>query len=235
MILQLVSGDPDLARGLKDRLRSLGMSLVHYTDPIKAMDNLKETSPKVILYSYRDFPRHWKVMIRFLKEELGKAQIVFILFTDGRPEVEEASKAAFLGVNAFVDCQGNVDLLARQVKEIYSRYGAFESDGNPVYVWEPGDTPLGFLFRHPVQQFLIPGRLIRLERDRGVFKPENRQDILSLEPGTAIPGCSLFIDDQSVFLDARVEGNTGQLLLNFTALPEKTAQVLEKKLSRLVV
>ncbi|OHD12708.1 MAG: hypothetical protein A2Z96_07505 [Spirochaetes bacterium GWB1_48_6] len=235
MILQFVSADNLLAKGLKDLLRSLGISLVHYTDPIKAMDNLRETGPKIILYSLQDFPRHWKIMMRFLKEDLGKSQVIFILFSREKPDVEEADKAVFLGVNALIQYQGNAESLARQVKDIYARYGAFENDGEPVYLWETGDTPLGFLFRHPIQQFLIPGRLTRLEKLHGVFKPENRLDILQLEAGQTLTNCSLFIENQSVFLDCLILSNTGQLLLEFQNPCEKTCEAIGSKLRGLAL
>ncbi|MFW5802131.1 MAG: hypothetical protein ACOCVC_08850, partial [Spirochaeta sp.] len=42
--------------------------ILHYGDPLKAMDNLQELKPNILIVSAHDFPRHWKPLHVLLRD-----------------------------------------------------------------------------------------------------------------------------------------------------------------------
>lgn len=229
MIVMYVGADPNLADDLREALNPLGAGVVHYRNPIKALDNIAEITPSAILYSQQDFPRHWKIMVKLVREEFSRQECVFVLFRHGNAEMEEMEKAVHLEINAILSLdQGHTELI-RQFQDVYLRYGSFPispgnsgSDGNKEG-WS-------MVFRHPVSRQMVSGVLVLLEKTGGVFRPDFRQSIADLAASVKLPGCSIKLGTQVAQLSARVTRNTGQLVLEWDNIGAE-----ERKLIQLVL
>ena len=229
MILMLVTGETPLSVELSKHLAPSGISVIHYKHPIKALDNLGESSPRIVLYDLQDFPRHWKILVKYLRDEFAKEEVVFLLFSETRPALEEANKALYLGVNGILKYNGDPQQLARNVREVYLRYGTLDVSAATQGVNTEG--PLGFLFRHPRRRNLVTGRLMRLEEKTATFRPDFAHEIADLSVGEEIPGCSLRLGEALLNLDARVKKNTGQLVLSISPAKLEDASVLGEHLT----
>ncbi len=60
---------------------------IHYRSAIKALDNLKEIMPNVVIIDTRDFPRHWKVLAQHLQSEHENVQLILLTAIDQEGEI----------------------------------------------------------------------------------------------------------------------------------------------------
>jgi hypothetical protein len=74
-------------------VKPLGFELIRYHHVLKAMDNIDETDPSGIIISARDFPRHWKTMVQFVRSERPKDACPIIILKGENFPLEETSKA----------------------------------------------------------------------------------------------------------------------------------------------
>ncbi len=217
MILLLVKEDPALGLELRKYLAPYGVSVVSYRNPLKAFDNLDETQPAIVLWDVQDYPRHWKIFIKYLREEHSKDEAVFLLLSHGAPELEEASKSLFLGVNGILSSQDETDVLARNIREVFLRYGNFEVDVAPeedvAERTQRNQKPLPFLFRHPRDKHLVTGQIVRYDGRKAVFRPDFAHEVADLSEGESLSGGSLKLEEGLVTLDATITKNNGQLQL----------------------
>jgi hypothetical protein len=213
MILMLVKEDTPWARGLEGHLAPYGVSVVHYRHPLKALDNLVETRPSIVLYDLQDFPRHWKILVKYLREEYQKDEVIFLLVSNGPPPLEEANKALYLGVNGILQFHGDVEALARNIREVFLRYGTFEVDTAGPPPVAGSEAPLAFLFRHPRGKHLVTGVLVKYDGRRATFKPDFAHEVADLSEGETLAGGSLRLAESLVNVDATIVKNNGQLHL----------------------
>jgi DNA-binding NarL/FixJ family response regulator len=211
MILMLVKDETPWAAGLDRCLSPYGVGVVHYRHPLKALDNLAETKPSIVLYDLQDFPRHWKILIKYLREEFRKDEVIFLLVSTGPAPLEEANKALYLGVNGILQFNGDVEALARNIREVFLRYGTFEVESAPET--QGSDGPLAFLFRHPRHKHLVTGTLVKYDGQKATFKPDFPHEVADLSEGESLAGGSLRLAESLITLDATVLKNNGQLQL----------------------
>jgi len=102
MKLLLVLGSDDTHNLISLYVKPLGFELIRYGHVLKAMDNIDEIDPSAVIISARDFPRHWKIMVQFIRSERSKDVCPIILLKGENFSLEEASKASFLGVSGLV-------------------------------------------------------------------------------------------------------------------------------------
>jgi hypothetical protein len=213
MILMLVKDQMASAIELGRRLAPYGVSVVSYRHPLKALDNLEEVQPSIILYDLQDFPRHWKILIKYLREERTKNEVVFLLVCHGPPPLEEANKALYLGVNGILQDNGSVEILAKNIREVFLRYGTFEVETESRVPVEGADVPLAFLFRHPRDKHLVTGTIVKYDGQWATFKPDFPHEVADLSEGEILAGGSLRLAENLVTLDATILKNSGQLHL----------------------
>lgn len=214
MILMLVKDEAPWAADLGRELAPYGVSVVHYLHPLKALDNLQETHPSIVLYDLQDFPRHWKILVKYLREEFSKEEVIFLLVSNGPPALEEANKALFLGVNGILQYPGDAPALARNIREVFLRYGTFDVETATRSGRGPAEAPMAFLFRHPRRKHLVTGMLLKYDGERATFKADFAHEIADLDDGESLLGGSLRMADSLKTVDATILKNNGQLQLS---------------------
>jgi DNA-binding response OmpR family regulator len=103
MKLMLVSESPQLRPLLEKLFPSKNADVIHYENPIKAMDNLEEIEPEIVVFAATDFPRHWKPFVIYLRNTFTRNEAVFILLVNNTFDEEEARKADYLDVNSVIE------------------------------------------------------------------------------------------------------------------------------------
>ncbi len=230
MILMMVKNEGKLASGLSRALAPYGVNVIHYRHPLKALDNLTETDPRIILFDWVDFPRHWKILVKYLREEFPKDEKVILLFGEVHPPLDEANKALFLGVNGLLTFDGSATNLADKIREVFLRYGTFEEDSGSTALTKAGT--MSFVFRHPRRKHLVTGVFLHLEEDTATFKPDFGHETADLNAGDELLDGSLRLLDALIVLNARVLRNTGQLHLVLEPSRPEDARLLREKLHR---
>ncbi|MDZ7793247.1 MAG: PilZ domain-containing protein [Spirochaetia bacterium] len=210
----LVIEDQDTSERIIQHLTPLGFDFIHYLNPVKALDNIDEINPDLVLFSAEDFPRHWKPFIRLLRGKQNKEESVFILLTGDNFSTEEASKASVLEVNGMVDSQLK-DEAIQHLQDIFARYNFLSeprSDKRYPGAWTEG---LDFAFTHPRSYALITGAITDISLGGLNFNPDMPQATADIMEGEEIKGCSLSIGDKTFQIDIKIIRNSRQMAIHF--------------------
>ena len=84
-------------------LKDKGFDLIHYKWIIKALDNIEEIQPDVVVLSAGEYPRHWKTLTSFVQSGIGGNNVKIFLYETAPLGSEDAEKAKQLGVKSFTD------------------------------------------------------------------------------------------------------------------------------------
>lgn len=200
----IVVEDDAVADVVKLYLQPLGLDVIRYRDPLKALDNLDEISPDAVVMSARDFPRHWKPIVVGIRATKPKSACAIILLKGDFFPFEEAAKAAYLGVNGVIkeDLSDKSELIRFQ--QILERYIEID-DGKAQDRHIPGPYDrLGFVFSHPARYTPIAGTIETISSLGLSFVPESKVMIADLESGMLIEDASLRIDTQIMPMQCRL-------------------------------
>lgn len=218
MKILLVSEREEIRRYIRKNFMPRGAEIIQYYNPIKAMDNLDELEPDVVLFSGQDFPRHWKPFLIFLRGSRAREQCVFVLLTGEDFDHEEADKAQALQVNGILHERLTDQRELARLKEVVSRYRDIgDSRTEKRHVPTRLDR-IAFLFTHPTQLVLVTGTVEDLSAAGISFVPQDRQQTLDLKVGESIPACSLRVGDTLLSFASRVVRNERTLSLAFDLL-----------------
>lgn len=90
-------------------LETAGYDVIIYKWLLKALDNVEEIAPHLIIVSTKDYPRHWKTLTQYAQTVCTSYKPQVILYSEGGLEDEEAQKAKVLNVRGIfesVDVKG---------------------------------------------------------------------------------------------------------------------------------
>lgn len=68
MKAMLVIEKDSIKHKVVEHLAPQGFVFIHYTNPLKAMDNIDEVAPEIVLFSAADYPRHWKPFLQLFRQ-----------------------------------------------------------------------------------------------------------------------------------------------------------------------
>jgi hypothetical protein len=103
----LVVADNDTAiENISTVLKAAGYDTIVYRWLLKALDNIEEIAPHLIIISTKDYPRHWKTMTQFVQSGIGGHVPQVILYVPEDFSEEEEEKADALGVRGLFDSVG---------------------------------------------------------------------------------------------------------------------------------
>lgn len=199
--------DDSVAEIVKYYLKPLGLDIIHYRDPIKALDNLEEIFPDAVIMSAKDFPRHWKAIVVDIRSSRPKSACAVVLLKGDFFPFEEAAKAAYLGVNGVVkeDLADKAEL--SRFQQVLKRYVEIDdsrvSDRHAPGPWDR----LGFIFSHPVSLAPIAGVIETISSDGLSFVADQGALVADLEPGMLIDDASLRIDSDILAVRLRLVRN----------------------------
>ena len=211
---------------LSFHLTPLGFEFLHYLNPIKAMDNIEEIDPDIVLFSGEDFPRHWKPFLQYLRSFRERDKTIFILLSPEHLEVEEAAKAIFLGVNGIIIEDFSDESRLDQLRRLVSRYKMLNDKRIvPRYVPMSADK-MDLVFNHPDSMKLVTGTIKNISFSGASFLPDNPQITLDLTPGKKINHCSLKLGENIISFNASVLRNSNILILDFDSLTDESRDQL---------
>ena len=115
----LIADDEKAINNISEVLKSAGYDTIVYKWFLKALDNIEEIAPHLIVVSTSDYPRHWKIIAQYATKGFGDYRPQLILYTDENFDEEEMKKAQALNVRGWFDSIG-VDGLDK-LREILSK------------------------------------------------------------------------------------------------------------------
>ena len=228
MKLLLVGSSRELVKRVHTRFGSQGVDVIRYSHPIKAMDNLEEVQPSVVLFSSSDFPRHWKPFLTFLRGELYRDRCVFILLIPPEFSEDDALKAQHLGANGLIsEALADESELAR-LHDIIARYQDLRDTRSATRYRPTPQDRVAFLATHPRTRQLIFGTVRDLSVSGLAFIPDIPAGTAGLDPGSTIPTAALRIGDDIILTSVTVLRHDDALILLFDHLSARESALLEE-------
>jgi len=97
----LISDREEIINYVTPLLKEKGFDLIHYKWIIKALDNIEEIQPDLIVLSAMEYPRHWKTLAGFVQSGIGGNDVKMYLYDKQPLPSDEREKAYDLGVLPF--------------------------------------------------------------------------------------------------------------------------------------
>ncbi|WP_319561323.1 PilZ domain-containing protein [Marispirochaeta sp.] len=214
MIILVVARDPHFKEPLRDQFSSRGGNLIQYRNPVKAMDNLEEIQPDLIIFNTQDFPRHWKPFVRFYRTLKNKDQGICVLFTGDLFTEDEAAKSQLLEVNGLVPYPQDEHFIRSSVEEILQRYALFSEERRFRRYTPKEYDEISFMFSHPDNYAIIAGTIIDISIHSVRFYPDAPDKTNDIPENSVISDCSLQIDDEILTFSSRLVRNNKILTLD---------------------
>ena len=233
MKLLLVLGSNETYNLILQCVKPLGFELIHYNHIFKAMDNIDEIDPHAMIISARDFPKHWKAMVQFVRSERSKEDCPIIILKGSNFPQEETHKASFLGVSGIVtealDNSAEIDRL----QGILSRYLPVEEKRKSRRHHIESGENIGFVFMNPIDKILVTGELKTISASGLSFLPDNPSILRDVSLKMELNDCSLRVE-KNILSPSCYIARTGRIVsMEFNTFPEGEQEVLEKFLEYL--
>jgi hypothetical protein len=202
MKVLLIADREELKHFLEKELALRGAQLVHYWHPIKAMDNIEEMAPELIIFSGRDFPRHWKPFLVYFRAYSPRAESVpFILLHGEAFPGDEKKKALHLKVDAVIP----EEMAAEDIQKLK---GFILSGRNASYRPSAAEKA-DILFTHPGDLTLVQGRIEEISAAALSFFPLDPELCDALRLPAVVRGCSLSIFGSLIEVDIEITEKDG--------------------------
>lgn len=221
MKILLVSERDELRDFIRHNFMPRGSEIIQYFNPIKAMDNLDEVEPEVVMFSAEDFPRHWKPFLVFLRDSKPRDQCVFVILRGEDFDHEEADKAQALGVNGIVDEKLRDRQELSRLKDLVNRYRDIGDPRSEKRMIPTRVDQVRFVFTHPKRMEMIFGHVEDISATGIAVVPYDRHGIMDLAVGSDLNSCSLRIGQNTMSLTARIVRNERSLSLVYGPLNER--------------
>jgi hypothetical protein len=234
MKLLVVSGSDETYNLISINVRPLGFELIRYQHVLKAMDNIDEADPAGIIISARDFPRHWKAMVQFVRSGRPKDACPIILLKGDAFPVEDTSQAFYLGVSGIV-AEDNLDNPAEvdRLQAILGRYMPIEERRRTPRIHTESHHRINFVFTNPADNTLVTGDVKSISSGGLSFLPQHTTITKDLTLNMELPECSLRTGDAILSPTCRL-ARTGRIIsMEFLTFPAAEKQTLNHYLETL--
>jgi len=119
----IICDECKISSQVNDFLAKQGIDSIIYNWFLKALDNIEEINPDIIIVNGEEFPRHWKIVAQFITSNLFKKKIPLYIYSAKELSSEDSEKISKLE---------NVTLLtsveAEELSKIVSDDEPFDED-----------------------------------------------------------------------------------------------------------
>ncbi|MDR0623800.1 MAG: PilZ domain-containing protein [Treponema sp.] len=233
MKLLLVLGSDESYDHISRYIKPLGVDIIRYRYVLKAMDNIDEVDPAAIIISARDFPRHWKILVHFVRSQRPKENCPIIILKGNNFPLEETSKAFFLGVSGLVTESLENPAEIDRLQGILNRYIPLDEKRKSHRRHTGEEDGFGFIIVNPVSQTIIPGEVKTISATGISFSPANSSLMKDITLNMELPENSLRAGDAILSPVCRLV-RTGRIVsLEFVSFPGDEQRILETYLEEL--
>lgn len=219
MKLLLIVGAEETYANVSRCLKPLGFEIIRYNHVIKAMDNIDEIDPGAIVISARDFTRHWKTFVQFVRNERLNEDCPVIILTGENFPLEECKKASFIGVNGIVNEALSNPEDIQQLHETLKSYKAVDERRRKRRLQAEPWKKIAFVFCHPVNNALVTGKVKNISAGGLLFIPDNSSMLNGITWNMELKDCSLRADDFMLSPACRIAKTGTEISLEFMSFP----------------
>jgi len=233
MKLLVVLNSDEIFNFISLNVKPLGFELIRYFHILKAMDNIDEIEPRAIVISARDFPRHWKAFVQFVRAQRSKEDCPIIILTSENFPIEEKSKASFLGVSGMVTDALDDPSEMDRLQGILGRYLPVNEKRRSHRIHVENGYGFGYLFVQPDDGVLVTGAIRDISAGGLSFLPDNPNLMKSIGLNAELAECSLRAGD-SIFSPTCRLARTGRIVsMEFLSMPEKDREAFDRYITHL--
>lgn len=225
MIMVLISESEDKSKILMKFFKEQSIDIIHYSSPMKALDNLAEIRPDAIIIDTIDFPRHWKVITQYVRYNNSKHDVVLILIVNTLFSAFEVDKAVSIGVQGIINIDTPNEVVVNTAKDILTKYKSSTFKTRRNFNEEFPSEDCSFLFVEPETECIVTGRVKDLHTDSLLFIPDIKLD--EIDKDEVLKNCSLKIRDKIMTPSCRVVEAKDYLNLEFVDIKDEEAKIIE--------
>lgn len=216
----LISDLPRSTDDLESLFSEYEFALIHYRSPLKALDNIEEISPDIVIINARDFPRHWKPITQHIRWNTSKEDILVIILTPPDFPADDADKAMFLGVQGVITLKENINFkgILDELRMIFNRY-------NYKHIKNLSKN-VQFLFTNPITETIVTGTVKNLTEEGIVFLPDMPANTDNLTADMILDQCSLKIENRSIVPNCKIVSNSSVMNLDFADLSDDDKKII---------
>lgn len=106
----IISNDEQFTKTIDTFFTRKGYSTIIYKWLIKAMDNLEEIKPDILIMSADEYPRHWKSLVQFMESGIAGKEYKIYLYKKEQVQDEEELKIQKLNIAKVFDNLDSITL-----------------------------------------------------------------------------------------------------------------------------
>lgn len=199
----VISEDYIVTKNFSSALIQNNFEVICYKWIIKAMDNIEEIQPDLVIIDVSAFPRHWKTLAQFLKSGISGKNTFYILYSPDCLVDDEQKKADFLGIDGMIDSL-EIDQIADYIKsvcdntnksinsdlamekEIITTDQLFSVDSLMQNVEDAIEAKGYYVLTNPITGKFITGKYLEYDGKKITCEISNVDDFTGLEKDTNI-------------------------------------------------
>ena len=226
MKLLLIFAADDNCNTISGCVRPLGFEMIRYRQVLKAMDNIDEINPSAIVVSARDFPRHWKFLVQFVRTERANEICPIVILKGCNFSTQEMTSAYFLGVSGIIDDSLNSPEEINRLKNILSHYLEEKRKHRRFHI-EPWHRA-GILAVNRREKSLVTGDVENISAGGLSFVPFNSPPMGDASLNVQFDECSLRLGDSILSPVCRLVRSGERPAMEFTSFPEGEERIFEQ-------
>lgn len=180
----IISDDESLVKSTSSFLENKDYDIIVYKWLLKALDNIEEIRPDLIVVSSSEYPRHWKTLVQFVKSGIGGDNVHIYLYEPTPLSKDDEDKAKVLGIDGYFT---NVDELENMFSPVEEEVPSVES------LIEKAPDFGHIMITHPLDMHFMTGKVTAAVDSTLTCTLDFDTDLTS---GTEITKCSYIWNDE---------------------------------------
>jgi hypothetical protein len=223
MKLLMVIASDETSKLLSLYIKPLGFNLIRYRYVLKAMDNLDEIEPDAVIMSARDFPRHWQILLQFVRCTFPLTPLPFVVLRSACFPFEDAVRAFYLGATPLdeqLSRPADIEILRRVVlNEEPKRISIMERNNKKRF---------SLMLVNPLTGIMVAGEVKGISDEYVSFLPAI--SLSEVPPNTELPECSLRAGEWVLSPRCLLTRQGREVVLRFLSFPGDEGAILSSYL-----
>ena len=213
----LISDNENITSPLDSYLKQNGYDTIIYTWLLKALDNVEEIKPDLIILCAEEYPRHWKTLVQYSKSSIGSQNVKIILIISDKFNKDDEEKAVLLGVSGFLKSVEQNEL-QNVIPKIQNK--EISPSSTPSSIEDSEEI----LFNHPSTDKFVSGKIIEVKDEMIVFEFDCNSDLDDLFVGDYIKSITFYRNSECIHYSGYVNSinqDTKSVILELVDFNEK--------------
>lgn len=215
----IISEDKKLIDFYSSIFVNFNIDVIVYKWFLKALDNVEEIKPEIIVLNTEEYPRHWKILVQFLKSGIAGEKPCYILHSPKVFDEQENKKIDFLNIDCYVTSfdEFQTDKIKSLLSKITNKNepeqiindnvenDCFSVDMLLNNAPKKDSFSQGFyILTNPINQKFIYGKYLEYNGNKITCKIENDDDFLGIENNSIINYVSFYNNQECKTFSAKV-------------------------------